>query len=262
MPAPEGLDFGDDDYVDATAADTDLDLDGEQLGVSDDGTDEVVTAEPEKQYVDLDELADRYVRVGDDEVLVKDLPARVMMHKDYTQKTQELAAQRQAVAWANALQAALNEDPNGTLEVLGQAWGAQPQASETDDPRDRDIAELKSWRSQEQARTVRAQIAAEAQAVEAEHGVDFLMEASQLAQQKRWTLTEAAEVLEGRKLKAYLAAEKAKADGNAARTAAKRNDAVVTTGGSRRAVEPGPQEFNNIDDALKAALKEVSTRRR
>lgn len=262
MPTPEGLDFGDDDYVEP-AADTDLDLDGEQLGVSGDEADEAVaTAEPEKQYVDLDELADRYVRVGDEEVLVKDLPSRVMMHKDYTQKTQQLAAQRQAIDWANALQAALNEDPAGTLEVLGQAWGAQPQAPESDDPLAREIAELKAWRSQSQAQAVRAQIAAEAQAVEAEHGADFLMEASQLAQQKRWTLTEAAEVLEGRKLKAYLAAERQKQDGNAARTAAKRNDAVVTTGGSRRAVEPGPQEFTNIDDAVKAAFREVASRRR
>lgn len=254
MPTLDELDFGDDIYVEP-AADTDLDFDGEQLGVSDEGED---TEVPTRQYVDLDELADRYVRIGDDEVLVKDLPSGYMKAKDYTQKTQELSEQRQAVAWANALQAALHEDPNGTLEVLRNAWGAGPQEVASDDPRDRDIAELKSWRAQSQAEMVRGQIAAEVRTLTEQYGEDLdLSEASQLAQQRRITLTDAAEILDGRKARA----ERAKAATKAARTDAKRTDAVVSTGGSRRAVEPGRQEYTNLNDALSAAVREVRTRR-
>lgn len=256
MPAPEGLDFGDDVEV---AADTDLDLDGEQLGVSDDDYGEEVPAEPEKQYVDLDELADRYVRIGDDEILVKDLPSGYMKAKDYTQKTQELAAQRQAVAWANALQAALNEDVDGTLEVLRTSWGGQSQEPISDDPLAREVAELKSWRAQSQAQMVRDQIAAEVRTLTDQYGEDFdLQEASQLAQSRRITLTDAAEILDGRRARA----ERARAAANAARTNAKRTDAVVTTGGSRRAVEPAEQQYETLDDAIKAAMRTATTKRR
>lgn len=248
MPAPEGLDFGDDDEV-LVADDTDLDIDGEQLGVSDDDGD---VGEVSKKYVNLDEVADHYMVIDGEEVLVSDLPSGFMKAKDYTQKTQRLAADSQAVAWANALQAALHEDPNGTLDVLRNAWGASPQEPVSDDPRDRDIQELKSWRAQSQAEMVRNQIATEVRTLTEQYGEDLdLAEASQLAQSRRITLTDAAEILDGRKARA----DRAKAATNAARTDLKRNDAVVSTGGSRRAVEPGPQHYKTLKEATEAALK-------
>lgn len=266
MPIPEGLDLGDDDYVDAQITDTDLDLDGEQLGVSDEGV-EGQDAEPERQYLNLDEVADRYIKVGDEDILVRDLPAGFMKNKDYTQKTQELAQQRQLVDWANALQAAMDEDFDGTVDYLRPVWskGPAPVQSnpdlDSDDPLVREIAQLKAWQANEVTRqkqsevsNIRMQIAQEAQAVEAAHGADFLQEAIALASQRGGTLTDAAELLEGRKLKQWVEAEKAKA----ARVDAKRNDAVITTGGSRRMVEPGDEDYSDLGKAIKAAMRKHS----
>ncbi len=267
MPIPEGLDLGDDDYVQPTAVPDELD--SEQLDGVEGGDDEVETQEPEKQYVDLDELADRYVRVGDEDVLVKDLPAGWMKNKDYTQKTQRIAEQAQAVAWAEALQAALAEDFDGTIDVLRPVWGGNSQPAEvapiSDDPLAREIADLRSWQraqmaqsAQTQAEQVRQQIAGEVQFLTQEYGEDFDFEATrQLAFDRKMTLTDAALILDGQR-----AREQRKKDAaNQARVKAKRDDAVMATGGSRRAVEPGSQQYTNLEDALNAAVREVSSRR-
>lgn len=273
MPAPEGLDFGDDDYADAQfSADTDLDLqdEGEQIGVSDEGDGGLEEEAPERRYAEVDE--DSYVRIKvggvEKEVPWREALALAQKGEDYTQKTQELAQQRQVIDWANALQAAMAEDFDGTIDVLRPVW-AQDQTPRaptitSDDPIERKLQEIEAWQRQQDqrqaqstAQSIREQIAREAQAIEGEHGQEFLMEASGLAQQNKWTLTQAAEILEGRKLKAWVQSEKAKAD----RTDAKRNDSVVSTGGSRRSVEPAAQDYKTLDEALAAAFREVKTRR-
>ena len=94
--------------------------------------------------LNLDEYADFRipVKVNGEEVLVPltEAISGYSRTQDYTQKTQALAAEREAVAQAAALQAALDEDPTATLAVL-QAIYATDTSTTVDEP----AAELEPW---------------------------------------------------------------------------------------------------------------------
>ena len=84
-------------------------------GATSDGqtTDQPAYEEP-KNYLNVDEVADRYVRVKVDgeeiEVPVQEALQGYSRTADYTRKTQELAQQRQQAEYALAVQAAHDED--------------------------------------------------------------------------------------------------------------------------------------------------------
>jgi len=86
-----------------------------------------VKVDGEEREVSLDELRDGYQR-----------------QSDYTRKTQDLAAERKRLQQAEAIVAALESDPAGTLNALGDAFGVQGQpaaptdsyGSEWDEPED------------------------------------------------------------------------------------------------------------------------------
>jgi len=90
--------------------------------------------EPPRSYLDVDEVADRYVRVkvdGQDlEVPLNEALQGYSRTADYTRKTQELAAQRAQAEYALTLQRALQARPVETLRLLAQEYGldAQPQS--------------------------------------------------------------------------------------------------------------------------------------
>ena len=65
-----------------------------------------VKVDGEEQEVSLDELRDGYQR-----------------QSDYTRKTQELASERKRLQQAEAIVAALESDPAGTLTALGDDFG-------------------------------------------------------------------------------------------------------------------------------------------
>jgi len=97
-------------------------------GATDDGqlTDQPVYEEP-KNYLDVDEVADRYVRVkvdGEDlEVPLTEALQGYSRTADYTRKTQELASQRQQQEYALAVQRALQAQPAETLRLLSRQYG-------------------------------------------------------------------------------------------------------------------------------------------
>lgn len=72
-------------------------------------------------------------------VPLKELREGNMRHADYTRKTQEVAAARAELdaakdkaQWADAVQAAFERDPMGTLQALAQAYGVQRDGVESD----------------------------------------------------------------------------------------------------------------------------------
>ncbi|HEU0069383.1 MAG TPA: hypothetical protein VFQ26_09030 [Nitrospiraceae bacterium] len=99
------------------------------LGVAaDDGqtTDQPAYEEP-KNYLEVDEVADRYVRVKADgeelEVPLREALQGYSRQADYTRKTQELAQQRQQAEYALAVQRALQARPEETLRILAKEYG-------------------------------------------------------------------------------------------------------------------------------------------
>lgn len=105
------------------------------------------------EYVNVDELGDRYVKVKVDgqelDVPVKEALSGYQRQADYTRKTQELAAQRESLQYAQTLAEALQADPNGTIELLSRHYGAAPAANQEPqvdlellDPVERQVYEL------------------------------------------------------------------------------------------------------------------------
>ena len=95
-----------------------------------------VKVDGEEQEVTLNELRDGYQR-----------------QSDYTRKTQELASERKRLQQAEAIVAALESDPAGTLTALGDAFGVGnqpiPDGSydsdyEVEDPTAQRVAQLEA----------------------------------------------------------------------------------------------------------------------
>lgn len=87
----------------------------------------------EKSYLDVDDVADRYVRVkveGEDvEVPLREALSGYSRQADYTRKTQELAQQRQQAEYALAVQRALQAQPEETLRLLSRQYGVEFEQS-------------------------------------------------------------------------------------------------------------------------------------
>lgn len=110
---------------------------------------------------------------GKEETLTLDeLRNGYLRQSDYTRKTQELAAQRQQVARAEALVSALQEDPQGTLEALREAYGVEFGTGEPLDPEEARIAALEKQVQLVQERETRAQIGSELSDLHSQYG-DF-----------------------------------------------------------------------------------------
>lgn len=116
----------DDEGLDEPVVTDDAPVDGGQGEVTDEvpaGTD------PQRDYLDLTQFSDKYVRVkvnGEDvDIPVSDLPNQAMMHADYTRKTQELAEQRRQVEFWQQVDQAMKVDAQATLEYLAKTHGVQ-----------------------------------------------------------------------------------------------------------------------------------------
>lgn len=109
--------------------------------------------QPARQYVEIDDPDNRYVRVkvdGEDvEVPYSEALKGYSRESDYTRKAQALAQQRQEAEFGLRLQQALEANPALTLQALAQQYGmtvaqvqAAQQAAEDEyaDPLEREIA--------------------------------------------------------------------------------------------------------------------------
>lgn len=98
-------------------------------GATGDGQPADQIVEEPKAYLEVDEVADRYVRVKVDgeelEVPLREALQGYSRTADYTRKTQALAAQRQQTEYALAVQRALQARPKETLQLLAGEYGIE-----------------------------------------------------------------------------------------------------------------------------------------
>jgi hypothetical protein len=89
--------------------------------------DETAEVEPERQYIQVDDPDNRYVRTVIDgeevDVPFSEFQKGYSRHADYTRKTQDLAQQRQQAEFGLKLQQALAANPQATLQLLAQQHG-------------------------------------------------------------------------------------------------------------------------------------------
>ena len=115
--------------------------------------------EPEesRQYVEVDDPDNRYVRVRvdgqDQEVPFSEAVRGYSREADYTRKSQETARLREQAEYGMRLQQALEANPQMTLQILAQQYGygqeqASPPEPEPDyaDPLERELAQERQAR--------------------------------------------------------------------------------------------------------------------
>lgn len=189
------------------------------------------------------------------EVTLDELISLAQMGDDYTRKTQELASEREALASLRALEQALQESPRETIEALQVALGLnEPAADEYTDPVERELAELKAWRAQQEEAARLSAIQREAADARTKHGLTVSDEdLVRFAYENRIGTLDAA----ARLYKAEMR-ETASTQQKQSTTDAKRQAAVVegATGRSRKATAPAPP--SSIREAFAQAMSELS----
>jgi hypothetical protein len=100
-----------------------------------DGGDEAAYEAPE--YIDFDSFGEKYVKVTVDgeelEVPLKEAVSGYQRQADYTRKTQQLADERRGIQFAAAIQQALDNDPQATIELLKSHYGINEQVDSFED---------------------------------------------------------------------------------------------------------------------------------
>lgn len=145
-------------------------------GAIGDAETETVQTDPETQpeYLDVDEFGNRHVRVvvdGEEQsVPLLEAVQGYQRTADYTRKTQALAQQRESLSQAENLWNTLMSDPEGTIQQLQQALVAEPQPELPDDPVERELAELKAWRQQQEASAAETRVRSDLQSLHEQFG--------------------------------------------------------------------------------------------
>lgn len=135
---------GDDESSDDSIVLDDSQEDTEDTEESDD-TDEVDddSEDVTEDVFDFDAIKDKLVevQVGGQtfEVPLAELRNGYMRQSDYTRKTQALAKDADMVRWAQELQSAFQQDPNGTLQYLAGQLGVKLAADEQEEFLDPDV---------------------------------------------------------------------------------------------------------------------------
>lgn len=229
----------------------------------------------EAPILNIDEFADHYVTVKIDgeemRVPLSEAVAGYSRQADYTRKTQELAEQRQQLQWASAIQAALENNPAQTIDLLANHYGiSKAEAKEMADEWDDSWADPVAARMSELDNRIRAfeeqqayaKLERDIQALQAKYGEDFNSQevvSAALAQgtsnleavYKQIAFDRVAAKAEAAtKLAASKAAqEKEVID-------AKRNASVVSSGSSAKAAKEEVGPIRSISDAWMAAKRQ------
>jgi hypothetical protein len=215
---------------------------------------------PAAEYVDFDTLGSHLtkVQVGGEEIEVSlaDLRGGYMRQADYTRKTQELAKTQTELRQAQALAAALERDPQGTLAALQQAYGVvYEQQGEFDpdyepDPLELELQELKQWKAEITRERETERINGELSHLHSEHGefddVELLTFAVQNGIRDLGTAYQAMRY-------PVEQAARAKAEAEARVIAEKRTQLAGVETGGHRGSDAVPQVFDSFRDAYLAA---------
>lgn len=110
---------------------------------------------------------------ADQEVDVDELRNGYMRQRDYTQKTQAIAAEKERLARAEAVYAALERDPAAALSALSQVYELDTQTLDEDlDPIEARFSRLEQAEAQRARQSEIAAINAEIEGLQTRHG-DF-----------------------------------------------------------------------------------------
>lgn len=210
--------------------------DGEvdELGVEDSGSD---TDEGDALGQDDAEDAsaeDRTFRVKVNgeviEVTEAELVAGYQRQRDYTQKTQELAAERQRLAHYDELERAFQNDPVGTLQRLADAYGLRVDGLDVEplDESERRVRELEErLAAQERARQIE-ELDREVAKLHEQYGEFDERELFEHAVTRGITSLEVA-------LRDLLFDKRAEREAKSAEKRAAKREAAVVSGGTKRA---------------------------
>lgn len=227
--------------------------------------------------LNIDEFADHYVTVKIDgeemRVPLSEAVAGYSRHADYTRKTQELAEQRQQLQWASAIQAALENNPAQTIDLLASHYGisraeAKEMADEWSfedswsDPVEAKMSELDKRIQAFEEQQAYAKLEKDLQALQTKYGEDFnAQEVVSAALAQGTSNLEAVykqiafdRVAAKAEAATKLAASKAAQEKEVIE--AKRNASVVSSGSSAKAAKDEVGPIRSISDAYLAAKRQ------
>lgn len=228
--------------------------------------------------LNIDEFADHYVTVkvdGEDvRVPLSEAVAGYSRQADYTRKTQELAEQRQQLQWASAIQAALENNPAQTIDLLANHYGiSRAEAKEMaddwsvdsdtwNDPVEAKMTELdKRIRAFEEQQAY-AKLERDVQELQTKYGDDFNPQevvAAAIAQGSSNLEAVYKQIAFDRVAAKAEAAKQLAVDKTAQQEKvieAKRNAGVVSSGSSAKAAKDEAGPIRSVSDAWAAAKKQ------
>lgn len=230
----------------------------------------------EKQYLDPTEYSNYRVPVKlngeEQDVSFTEAIAGYQRQADYTQKTQELAEQRQALQFAATLQTALENDPAGTLNLLRNHYGiseAQAQEmvdsyDEDMDPRDIQLSQLDKRLAQFEEQQSQQQIEKEISRLQAKYEDFDTNQVVQAAIRSGSTDLEATYkqiafdvIMNQRELQSQAAAQSQLKESEVVQ--AKRDASVISGGSSATAstTDDSATSINSVSDAWAAAKRQL-----
>lgn len=230
--------------------------------------DEVVT-EPEGDEPDEDDTEETpstfTVKVDGVEmdVTLDELRSGYMRHADYTRKTQATAEDAKAIAAYRTLEERLASDPEGTIASLRAQLGLDQADLQDMDPLEREVAELRSWRAEQERIQTQQAIQAELVSVKQRYEDADLDEDALLAFAVDHKIVDLDVAYRAMAFEAKKAADEvaAKADAQKQKKVADKRNAPKVASGTRRnpkASAKGASEKPTIREALMAALREHS----
>jgi hypothetical protein len=164
-------------------------------------------SEPQGERLDVDSYGDHLVPVkidGEEQLVpLSELREGHMRHKDYTQKTQQLADERKRLQQYEALEAALEEDPQRTLRALANAYGfpleggqqTQESLEEELDPQDQELRAVKAELQELRSHMARSSLEQELDALDSQYGEVDRQEVLKYARQRGVSPTDAYKAL-------------------------------------------------------------------
>jgi hypothetical protein len=223
-------------------------------------------------YFNVDEYADKYVKVTVDgeelEVPLKEAVSGYQRQADYTRKTQQLADERRGVQFASAIQQALDNDPNATIELLKSHYGLDQQDSfEEDDlwadPMEKQYRQLenrlKSFEEQQAMNELERNIGS----LQQKYGEDFdANEVVSLALARGTTDLESVykqvafdKLYSGEQARRQAQSQRAQQEQQIVQ--AKRSSGIVAGGSSAQGTSVDSQPITNLRDAFAAAKQQL-----
>lgn len=224
-------------------------------------------------YFNVDEYADKYVRVTVDgeeiEVPLKEAVSGYQRQADYTRKTQQLADERRGVQFASAIQQALDNDPNATIELLKSHYGLDQQDSfdEEDDlwadPMEKQYKQLESRLKSFEEQQAMNELERTIGSLQQKYGEDFdANEVVSLALARGTTDLESVykqvafdRIHSGEQARRQAQSQRAQQEQQIVQ--AKRTSGIVAGGSSAQGTSVDSQPITNLRDAFAAAKQQL-----